>query len=84
MSDFPPGEFRDTLCRCATCGREEHVNFADCLRLGSAPYCHGRPMRLVETSANVARDYDRANARLVELIADALRVSPPGPAGDCP
>jgi hypothetical protein len=73
MTDVDLEDRRDTLCRCETCGREEWVAFADCLRFWSPPHCHGQAMRLVQTRANVACDYVQAIDRLSHLAADGLR-----------
>jgi len=68
MSDLP--EF-DTICRCATCGREEKVLLAAALRQG-LPQCHDQEMAITQTWADVSQSFDQAVNPMTRRAAQAL------------
>lgn len=71
---YPP----DTTLRCSTCGRTVRVNLQLCMQNGSAlPTCHGQPMRIAETSADVSAALDATMYPISQLIVSALTAAAP-------
>ncbi len=61
----------DTICRCATCGREEKVLLAAALRQG-LPQCHGQEMAITQTWADISQSFDQALNPMTHRAAQAL------------
>jgi len=70
MSDSP--EY-DTICRCAACGREEHLLLASALRQGW-PVCHGQEMPIIQTWADISQAFNQAVNPVTHRAAQALRI----------
>lgn len=70
-----PQQEADTICQCQICQNTVQVSFAQCLRLGSWPYCHGQQMKVIQTSTQTpAEELDHAFEPLLGMATDILRI----------